>query len=276
MGENDFTNDTVENDFSDIEKDIPTEDSLTGNTEPSDAVVSADISESEPEENIDASEPSESDEIAEDGDGSSENEADDVLEQKDHKADLDGYRAYRRRTVQQDENAKSAEKKVSSKKFTDIKFGSISIYAIVLALFTLLDFFVVHIFASNQSYNVSDKILSALGFDALHFTNITYSQICLGLGYFVAFLLGGIVLFILMKILNKLFENFPIGKIGGAYPAIVLGIFTIVFIVGFAIAYFSNDALLIPAVYRWGAPAAAYLGGLMFYGASKLHVGIEY
>ena len=116
----------------------------------------------------------------------------------------------------------------------------------------------------------------ALGFDALHFTNITYEQICLGLGYFVAFILGGIILLILMKILSKLFSQFSDWRIGSYCSIIALGIFAVIFIIGFAVSYFSKDAFLVSNVFRWGAPALAYVGGLVFYGASKLHVGIEY
>lgn len=154
--------------------------------------------------------------------------------------------------------------------------GNVAAYYIGLAVITLFDFFAMHLFTTKQSYFLSDMILSALGFDILQFTNITYEQICFGLGYFVAFIAGGIVLFILLKILNKLLSNFNMSKISNVSPIIALGIFAVIFAVGFVITYASKDSMVVMGVYKWGAPAMAYLGGLIFYGASKLHVGIEY
>lgn len=198
-------------------------------------------------------------------------------EQKDHKADLAGYRAYKKRNINSDDVvSEDSVRRVRKPKIQSAQMSNIPIYAIALAVFVVIDLFIMHLFASNQSYNVSDKILSALGFDALHFTDITYEQICLGLGYFVSFIIGGVVILILLKIVAKLFECFKDFRIGKYIPIVLLGTFTVIFLVGFITSYFSNDALLIKSVFKWGAPTAAYLGGLIFYGASKLHVGIEY
>ena len=130
------------------------------------------------------------------------------------------------------------------RKLPEVKLQGNLLYMAGLVIVTLLDFFILHLFTSNQAYNVSDMILSALGFDALHFTTITYDQICLGLGYFVAFLLGGLVLFILLSILNRLFVNFIEHKFSGIYPVIALGIFAVIFAVGFIITYVSKDSLV--------------------------------
>lgn len=198
-------------------------------------------------------------------------------ETKDYKADLAGYRAYKKRTTRSDDaEAEETSVRIKKQKVRSAQVDSLPIFAIALAVFAALDLFVMHLFASKQSYNVSDEILSALGFDALHFTDIKYEQICLGLGYFISFILGGIIILIMLKIIAKLFECFTDFRIGKYLPAVLLGIFALIFLVGFVTSYFSNDAVLIKSVFQWGAPAAAYLGGLIFYGASKLHVGIEY
>lgn len=203
---------------------------------------------------------------------------DEKSEQNTHESNLEGYRAYRKKNILKKSADDSAKKETQKdKKFFDVnsKSGTLIFFA-CLAVITIFDFFAMNLFAIKQSYSISDKILKALEFNTLHFSNIKYEQICLGVGYFVSFIIGGVVIFILLKIFNKLFANFQLFKMSSACPVIALGIFALIFIIGFMVSYFSDDALLVLSVYRWGAPAAAYLGGLIFYGASKLHVGIEY
>lgn len=219
-----------------------------------------------------------SEEVSDNVSDSGASDSESVSAKKNHSVDLDGYRAYRRKNFlkKEDEISESHSSKSSDTKSEEKSSGNLAVYYIGLVVITLFDFFAMHLFTTKQAYNLSDKILEALGFDVLHFTNITYEQICIGLGYFVAFIAGGVVLLILLKILNKLFSHFYLSKIGSACPIISLGIFTVIFVIGFITSYFSKDALLVMSVYKWGAPAMAYLGGLIFYGASKLHVGIEY
>lgn len=150
------------------------------------------------------------------------------------------------------------------------------IYFAVLLVVTLFDFFAANLFMRKQAYFVSDKILEALGFDSLKFTAVSYSQICMALAYFVSLVAGGIVLLILLKILTKLFTHFDAVPKSKYIPMAIIGIFAVIFLIGFIVAYSKNDGFLTEAVYKWGCPAMAYVGGSVFYLATKFHVGIEY
>ncbi|MBQ8828254.1 MAG: hypothetical protein IJZ90_03855 [Clostridia bacterium] len=150
------------------------------------------------------------------------------------------------------------------------------IYIVMLAILMVFDLFAMNLFMRKAAYFLSEKILIALGFETLKFTNITLDQICMGLGYFVSLAVGGLILYLLMKILSTLFVHFSVFKKSKHIPFVAVGAFALVFIIGSIVAYIVNDAFLVSNVYKWGCPAMAYIGGCISYVSSKFHVGIDY
>ena len=143
MGENDFTNDTTENIVSEPitevdEGNVPEADGYDENItkedyyEPSAAEENvADTLPEQPEADA-VSESSEADDVS-------------VAEQKGHKSDLDGYRAYRRKNLR-DKDTAPVNEKSAKRKFQEVKIQGNLLYMAGLVVITLLDFFIVHLF----------------------------------------------------------------------------------------------------------------------------------
>lgn len=120
------------------------------------------------------------------------------------------------------------------------------------------------LYSRRAGLGLTQSVLYQFHFDSIAFKSFTFLEISVLVSYMVAFILGGLIIFILLKIGSSL-----AGLCGFAYShkftRFLLFIFMAVYSAASLITILSGSNILTVAVYKWATPLFTVAGGLIMY-----------
>lgn len=136
----------------------------------------------------------------------------------------------------------------------------------LLALVEALDLFTLSRFLNNKFPSYSESLMNRFQFDSLQFRPAVYGDILHFNTCVLAFVFGGVLAFIVVKITGKI--ALGTGLINYEILSLVpMALFIIIFLLG---SIFSGWKL------TWFCPLLAYIGGLFFYFMSQIKFKVNY
>lgn len=147
--------------------------------------------------------------------------------------------------------------------------GGIIIYIIFMANIFGMIFYI-----KNSSLGLTQSLLYMLHFDTIAFKSFTFLEISILVSYFTAFLAGGLILFILLRIGAAIAELCKL-IYSHKFTRLILFVFMAVLSAGALIIILSGNGMLSIAAYKWAAPLFSLAGGLLMYCMSLRKVDIS-
>lgn len=148
-------------------------------------------------------------------------------------------------------------------------FGGLIIYIIFI-----VNIIGMIIYSKRAGLGLTQSILYQLHFDSISFKSFTFLEISVLVSYMVTFILGGLIIFILLKIGATLAE-----LCGFAYShkftRWLIFIFMAVFSASALISVLSGSGILTTVVYKSAAPLFTLAGGLVMYCMSLRRIDIS-
>ncbi len=130
------------------------------------------------------------------------------------------------------------------------------------------------IYTVNSGLGLTQRLLYGLHFDSIAFKSFTFLEVSVLISYFVCFLAGGIVLFIVLKTGSSIAELCGL-LYSHKFTRFILFIFMAVLSAGALILIISGNGLLTVKVCKWASPLFSVSGGLVVYSMSLRRVDIN-
>lgn len=150
-----------------------------------------------------------------------------------------------------------------------------NVFGIIITVIFAVDMLLINSASYKIIYFLMEKLLVSNGVEALRLTESGFSNIFVGVSYVASFFIGGLVILVIAKLAEKIIQGVAFAN-GRAVTMAVVGVFTLIFLVGAAVVAVTNGNLLSIEVYRWVGPLLTYLGGLLFLAISKVSLSIDY
>lgn len=147
-------------------------------------------------------------------------------------------------------------------------FGGIIIYAAILA-----DLIGMTVFLRHSALKITQNTMYILHLDSVNFRSMTFLETSIILSYFVSFLLGGLIIFAMLKIASMLAKACDF-YYSHSITRIMIYSFITVFVFAVLISILCGDSMLSEAVCRWFSPLCAFAGGLAMYSISLRNVDV--
>ncbi|MBP1587042.1 MAG: hypothetical protein ILO53_01405 [Clostridia bacterium] len=141
-------------------------------------------------------------------------------------------------------------------------------WAIIILLVFLADVILLNFVVYKLVYPAVSAVMTETGAASLKLDS--YETLYTGISYGIAFLAGGLIVFLISKIAQILMEEVGTENPGTVIKAALL-VAVAVFAVGGIIAMLiTRQGLFTVAIYRWISPMAAYAGGVLFFAVSGI------
>ena len=141
-------------------------------------------------------------------------------------------------------------------------------WAIIILLVFVVDVILLNFVISKLIYPAVSSVMKETGAASLKLA--TYETLYTGISYGVAFLIGGLVVFLIAKIAQILMEEVGAENPGTVIKATLLAAIAFFTIGGIIAMLATRKGLFTVTVYYWIAPMAAYAGGLIFFAVSGI------
>ena len=141
-------------------------------------------------------------------------------------------------------------------------------WAIIILLVFLADVILINFVVSRLVYPAVSAVMNETGAASLKLA--TYETLYTGISYGIAFLAGGLIVFLISKIAQILMEEVGAENPGTVIKAALLIAVAIFAVGGIAAMLITRKGIFTVTVYRWICPMAAYAGGVLFFAVSGI------
>ncbi|MBP5664915.1 MAG: hypothetical protein J6X87_01425 [Clostridia bacterium] len=143
-----------------------------------------------------------------------------------------------------------------------------AMWSMIILLVFVFDAVLMNFVLHKVIYPIVSNVMTASGAASLKLDS--YETLYTGISYGIAFLIGGLVLFLIAKIAQMLMEEVETSNPGNLIKIVLFGLMIIFGIGGLIAMLVTHKGLFSLAAYRWICPFMGYAGGLLFFLFSEI------
>ena len=143
-----------------------------------------------------------------------------------------------------------------------------AMWSMIILLVFVFDAVLMNFVLHKVIYPIVSNVMTASGAASLQLDS--YETLYTGISYGIAFLVGGLVLFLISKIAQMLMEEVETSNPGNLIKFVLFGLMIIFGIGGLIAMLVTHKGLFSLAAYRWLCPFMGYAGGLLFFLFSEI------
>lgn len=143
-----------------------------------------------------------------------------------------------------------------------------AMWSMIILLVFVFDAVLMNFVLHKVIYPIVSNVMTASGAASLKLDS--YETLYTGISYGIAFLVGGLVLFLISKIAQMLMEEVETANPGNLIKFVLFGLMIIFGIGGLIAMLVTHKGLFSLAAYRWLCPFMGYAGGLLFFLFSEI------
>lgn len=148
-----------------------------------------------------------------------------------------------------------------------------SLQTIIIYALIVLNLIGITIFAKKCGLNITQSLMYKVHIDSLSLDKYSFLELSILASYFFAFIFGGLVTFMMVKLASLISKNLNIIYSHRA-TRIILLVFIILFTILTISSFISSGTLLSLASQNWFIPLSTFLGGFCMYCISLRNVEI--